>query len=265
MATVSPMERWSDRIHPVIVRELRQTVRSGGVVSMMTAGGLLASGVMIFAMGRFGAAATTGRGMGREVFVALSVMMFLIALVVSLTQTGNRMRAEREPGGIDLLYTTPLKPGGIVLAKIFCGLHEAILFMSVGLPMLYLTTFLRGIDVVTVLWSQLLAVPLLAGALVVTLFIGALRCGRFAKGLVSLVALGVLVPVSLAMYAAVVVTLAMNGVGAVVGMVTHGAGPGVLMICLMVLLVLFAGTIALVSRAGSGPVVACEEETNRHF
>jgi hypothetical protein len=244
------LERWSDRIHPVIVKELRQTVRSGTVLASMQLEGLLLLGTMLTRFGGLGGNVPLDSAIGKDLFQLLVALSFSLTLILIVFSASTRILDERIPGEIDLLYTTPLEASSIIRAKLFCGLYEALLHFSMALPALFLCTLLRGVDVVSVLISLIVAIPLLLAPLQAMIFVGTLRAGRSIKGILGILGFAVSFPVCVGVFAICVNLLIKGGPSGLFSAFVSSGGIGVMFIYVAVLGVMHGMSIALIATPG---------------
>lgn len=205
-------ERWSAQdgaLNPVMVKELRQFARSRVLIFTVLAllGGLLvAVGGFAAAQGAKLALGAGAAATGGNLFGILMGILFYGALLVVPTYCAVRLSAERSPGGLDLLFTTSLRPGEIVRGKLYAAAVMALLVYSVALPFLLLTWLLRGIDLPTIVVTTAGAWFLTLCAAQFGIFFGALPISRAMKivlfGLFGLQALMAMPAMIFAMIAA---------------------------------------------------------------
>lgn len=140
---------WQD-LNPVVVKELRQAVRSwyvsGGLLLFL----LVLSIYILAFMANQSATIPVGGGFGAEVFQILITALSGACLLFIPAYTGTRLALERQDTNLDLLYVSTLSPGRIVRGKLFCGIYLAVLFFSACLPFIVLTNYMRGIDWLTI-------------------------------------------------------------------------------------------------------------------
>lgn len=176
-------------LNPVVVKELRQAVRSffvSGVLLLFLFALLIY--MLAFMAGR-SADPNANRGFGGEAFLVLSGILSAASLLFVPAYTGIRIALERQDGNLDLLYTTTLSPGRIIRGKLYSGLYLALLFFSACMPFILLTIFLRGIDLLTIgtTFYHLLAVTLLM--VQAAILVACLPVSLLFKALISLPAL----------------------------------------------------------------------------
>lgn len=207
-------ERWAackGALNPVMVKELRQFARSRVLVFTVLAllGGLLiAVGGFATAQGAKLALGAGTAATGGELFGILIGILFYGALLVVPIYCAVRLSAERSPVGLDLLFTTALRPGEIVRGKLYAAAVMVLLVYSVALPFLLLTWLLRGIDLPTIVVTTAGAWFLTLCAAQFGIFFGALPVSRAFKivlfGLFGLQAMMAMPAMIFAMIAATV-------------------------------------------------------------
>jgi hypothetical protein len=202
-AAARPQTRRRDwqniELNPVLVKELRQAVRSrvltSAVMTLLVAMFLAAAAFLV----RHGFIPDQDAELGLPVFRAFlgiltTASAFFLPLFICL-----RLAAERREGGLDLMFITAMKPGEIVMGKLLCGGCLCLLFLCVCMPFMAFTNLLRGLDLPTVLfvlvclysvvWLELqvgiviACVPAVAAVKMFVLFIYALLLGLGAYGL----------------------------------------------------------------------------------
>lgn len=180
--------RWD--LNPVVVKELRQAVRSFFVSGVLL---LFLFALLIFMLAFLAnrsAAAATNQGFGGEAFFILSGILGIASLIFVPAYTGIRIALERQEGNVDLLYTTTLTPGRIIRGKLFSGLYLALLFYSACMPFILLTVFLRGVDLLTIGITFLYLFGLTLLAVQAAILIACLPVSSLFKALVTLPIVG---------------------------------------------------------------------------
>jgi hypothetical protein len=163
MTFSSLVDRLDDWINPIVVKEVRQAVKSRLVVSVLMVFlvlMLLVMGVALSfqqASNQFGDSA---RGMGRNVFMSLQMLLLPTIMLVIPVYAAIRMGAERSETNADLLFISTLSPGSIISGKFVAAMAFAMLIFSIFAPFMTFTYLLRGIDIPTIafiLWIDVLA------------------------------------------------------------------------------------------------------------
>jgi hypothetical protein len=179
---------WSDRLNPIVVKELRQAVQSRFVVAALLA--LLV--IQIFAIGLFllsGSDALLNFDSGREVFMILFAILFAVSLLFVPLYTGVRLAAERSDTNVDLLFITTIKPRGIIAGKMLAAVVLAVLIFSACMPFMTFTYFLRGIDLPSIFIPLALAFVIVIGCTQAAVLIACMPINRAFKVVLAIIAL----------------------------------------------------------------------------
>jgi hypothetical protein len=185
MRLTAIIDRLDDRINPIVVKELRQAVRSRAVVAIL----LVFLGLQLFFVGFnlmvSGAQDVEGKGIdwgaGRTVFVYLQALLLITLMLLVPAYACIRLASERGDHNVDLLFISTLKPHSIIAGKFFAALMLALLVFSACAPFMTFSYLLRGIDIPTI--GTVLGIDLLCMAFgtMTALFLAALPGGRVVK------------------------------------------------------------------------------------
>lgn len=143
---LSRAERWSDRLNPILVREVVQAM-TGRIFMLTLAGAVLAVVLVTFAniwLER------DPQRIGREVFSSCLMCLAPILLFIVPMQAFLSMRQEVSGGTTEQLMLTHLSPLRIVTGKLAASFSQFVLFLAVFAPAMALTFLLRGVDVPTI-------------------------------------------------------------------------------------------------------------------
>jgi ABC-type transport system involved in multi-copper enzyme maturation permease subunit len=91
---------------------------------------------------------------GRAIFALLSLFQLLLVCFIAPAFTAGTISLEREKQTLDLLVSTPLRPGGIVLGKLVAALAYVFLMIIAGLPLSALVLMYGGVAVEDLLRQQ---------------------------------------------------------------------------------------------------------------
>jgi hypothetical protein len=156
------IDRLDDAMNPIVVKELRQAVKSRLVVSAL----LLLLLVQVIVLGAFlffrGIRQPDGVDYqaGREIFLTLQGIMMGLCMLLVPAYAGVRLAAERSDTNVDLLFISTLKPRAIVWGKFLAAVVLVLLIFSACAPFMTFTYLLRGIDIPSIL--LVLGIDLLA-------------------------------------------------------------------------------------------------------
>jgi hypothetical protein len=186
------MDRLDDALNPVLVKELRQAVRSRFVAALLFL--FLFAQLAIVALVLTGGAQSGIRpGLGRELFMALHGAILFACMIGLPVYTAVRLFGERGLEGLDLLYVTALTPRAITTGKMMAGFILALLLYSASLPFVTFTYLLRGIALEDIFLTLALGLLAVLTGLAFALAAAALGGGRVLRVLVGLMAFGTLV------------------------------------------------------------------------
>jgi hypothetical protein len=182
---VGRLERWSDWLNPLLVREVRQSLRgrvfSGAIVlTSLIAAIVLICGILAIATGK-----SRDDGNGLAIFSVLYYLLWGLCCVALPLSAAIRFRNERGSGEFELFLITGISARQVISGKLQAALVQVLLALSVAAPFLMICYLLRGIS------APQIAVNLLA----LTVFTVVLTQGGILIGVVttSKVAFGLLV------------------------------------------------------------------------
>lgn len=145
------LQSWKSReINPVLLKELRQAMRSRALavsVTGMTAMQFLAVSFFIV---RREFLVRGDKALGMPVFEALITILTVVTLFLLPLYVGARLAVERRESDLDLMFITALPPQKIVSGKLLAGAFVTILLFSVSAPFMTLANLMRGMDLLNV-------------------------------------------------------------------------------------------------------------------
>jgi hypothetical protein len=183
-----------DRLNPVLLKELRQMVRSRSlVVSLLFfLGALMAMSAGMLALASSSAAKNAvpdDLPVGMICFVCVYGLLGFITTLVIPFSVLNRIAREREPGRADLQYSTPLPPRAFVDGKALCGAVTGAFFVLAALPFMLLAYLLRGVGLGMIAGAAVSSVLGAAILSYVAILFGATKWSPLAKRVVFFLAL----------------------------------------------------------------------------
>jgi len=137
-------------LNPVVIKELRQGVRSWTVTGMLL---LFLVVLFITSLGFLITESfdvNANMGLGGTMFTSFMVILAGASVFFIPLYTGVRVAAERQDNNPDLLYVTTLSPTRIIHGKFLCSAYIVLLFFSACMPFMAFTNLLRGVDLPTV-------------------------------------------------------------------------------------------------------------------
>ncbi len=111
---------------------------------------------------------------GQSIFSMLSLFQLLLVCFIAPAFTAGSISLEREKQTLDLLISTPLRPGGIVLGKLTAALAFVFLMIVAGLPLSALVLMYGGVTVDDLLRQQAVLFASAVGFGAIGLFFSAL-------------------------------------------------------------------------------------------
>ncbi len=212
-ASPSRLAFLDDRVNPIVVKELRQAVKSWFIVGLLL---LLLSVLtliqLIWVMSSTDLGSTSSDG-GRDLFLVFQGTLLAISLLGLPVYTGVRLAAERASATSDLLYVTTIRPWSIVWGKLAAGVVVTLLVFAACAPFMIVTYLLRGIDPPTILFVLGLDFLLVLSGLVLAIFLGALPVGLGMKVFLGLIGVAALLWTFGLTTGGVVGSLVFSGVG----------------------------------------------------
>ena len=187
----SHLANWREwELNPIVIKELRQAVRSWAVTGML----LLFLLVLFIASLGFLISNTFEENANLEVGAGLFTTFLGILTVSSVffipLYVGIRVAAERQENNPDLLYVSTLSPFRIIFGKFLCGAYMAILFFSVCMPFMAFTNLLRGVDLPTVFFILGFLFLMVCAANMIAIFLACLPLSRPFKFLFIIYSIG---------------------------------------------------------------------------
>lgn len=185
------MTWFNDSINPIVIKELRQAVRSKFVIAML----MLLLGVQLFVIGAF--LVTSGNislrfDAGRQVFMILLTMMLGTCLLFVPIYTAIRLALERSDTHVDLLFITTIQPRAIIGGKFLAAIILTVLIFSACMPFMTFTYFLRGIDLPSIFVLLVFGFFVVAVSIQLAIFIACIPASRVFKVLLGLGGLNML-------------------------------------------------------------------------
>lgn len=184
MNVMAIIDRLDDKLNPIVVKELRQAVKSRMVVGILG----LFLGLQLLLLGFFllsGESRAQSQvidwSAGYEIFrIQQGVLLFTIMIAVP-AYACVRLANERTDQNVDLMFISTLRPASIVWGKFFAAMVLGLLVFSACAPFMTFAYLLRGIDMPSIL--TVLAVDFLAMSfgVMVALFVASIPGGRAVK------------------------------------------------------------------------------------
>jgi hypothetical protein len=154
MRLTAIIDRMDDWINPIVVKELRQAVKSRAVIAIL----LIFLGLQLFLVGLYlfirmqqGLGEIAELTAGREIFMVLQAMLIITLMLLVPAYACIRLAGERSDHNVDLLFISTLRPHSIIAGKFFAALMLALLVFSATAPFMTFAYLMRGIDIPTIM------------------------------------------------------------------------------------------------------------------
>lgn len=142
-------ERLSDRVSPILVRELQQAVTARGFAVTLGVASLVV--MMVAVIFTWRDSAPRGGELGRDALGWCLVWLVPIAVIIVPLRALNGMRQEIVGGTAEQLLLTRLRPSRIALGKVAAGLTQYSVYLGVFAPLFGLAYLLRGVSMGSIL------------------------------------------------------------------------------------------------------------------
>lgn len=166
----SPAREFLASVTTIMVKELRSRMRGRrafivltGYLALLAA---IAYGVYLSVAPLARSAAEAGFGdaefqaanvsslIGMAIFSVLSILQIVLVSVIAPAFTAGQISLEREKQTLDLLVTTPLRPGAIVIGKLATALAFVVLMILAAIPISGLVLMYGGAQVIDIVRQQ---------------------------------------------------------------------------------------------------------------
>ena len=183
----SHFANWRDwELNPVVVKELRQAVRSWTVTGVLL---LFLTVLFIASVGFLVSQSFEGdvnEELGSTMFGTFVTILAGASILFIPLYLGIRISAERQESNPDLLYVSTLTPGQIIRGKFLCGAYITVLFFSACMPFMAFTNLLRGVDLPSVFFILFVLFLVVCSLNQAAIFLACLPLSRPFKNLIAL-------------------------------------------------------------------------------
>ena len=188
------VDKLDDVLNPIVVKELRQAVKSRIVLSALMLFLLVQLFILLLSLSFNDRRAIDEVNLhaGREIFQILQGILLGTCLLLIPAYAGVRLASEHSDTNVDLLFISTLRPRGIIAGKLQASVVLILLIFSACAPFMTFTYLLRGIDIpsiILVLVMDFLVVLLCTQG---AIFLGAVPASTSLKLLLGLFGLGLL-------------------------------------------------------------------------
>ncbi len=123
-----------------------------------------------FGLGQANASALVGQ----SIFSVLSVFQVIMVSMIAPAFTAGQISLEREKQTLDLLITTPLRPGAIIVGKLLTALAFVVLMIVAAVPICAIVLMYGGASVEDIVRQQLVLLAVAIGFGTIGIFASAL-------------------------------------------------------------------------------------------
>ncbi len=148
---VARIERLGEMLNPLLVKEVRQALKSRQFSITFTAVLCLSWLWSIAGVARLGPTVAYGAN-GPEIFFGYYLILAFPLILIVPYSAYRSLIAEREDNTYELVAITTLRPRQIVAGKLGIAVAQMAVYFSAVAPCLAFTYLLRGIDVPTIFW-----------------------------------------------------------------------------------------------------------------
>lgn len=190
------VEKLDDAINPIVVKELRQAVRSRFVVAVILLFLILQLvylGIHLTIAGLNGWLDTIDYQAGRDVFTGFQVVVLATCMLFLPAYAGARLAGERSEVNTDLLFITTLQPRKIISGKLASSVILAVMIFSACAPFMAFTYFLRGIDLVSIFFVIGIDFLVVIGSVHLMVFLAVIPANRVLKAFLGVIGFAMLV------------------------------------------------------------------------
>ncbi len=111
---------------------------------------------------------------GQSIFAVLSILQLILVSLVAPAFTAGQISLEREKQTLDLLVSTPLRPGAIVVGKLLTALAFVVLTILAAIPITAIVLMYGGASIEDLVSQQILLLTTAIGFGAVGIFASAL-------------------------------------------------------------------------------------------
>ena len=152
MSGVELARRLVDRANPIVVKEVRQAVRNKAYVALYQIVLFVCLAISLVACGSYVQTGNPQASIGDEVFIAFLFCLGITGIILMPMMAFQSMNSERTENAYELLSVSGLSPERIVRGKFGAILLQLTLLYSAYAPFMAFSYFLRGLDVVQMVY-----------------------------------------------------------------------------------------------------------------
>jgi ABC-type transport system involved in multi-copper enzyme maturation permease subunit len=178
----SAPREFADAVATIMVKELRSRMRGRRAFILLTLYlgllAVLAYGVYLITAPNvnngFIGSANASALVGQAIFITLSIFQLILICFIAPAATAGQISLEREKQTLDLLISTPMRPGAIVIGKLAAALAYVVLMIVAAVPITAIVLMYGGATVTDIVRQQVVLLAVAVGLGAVGLFYSAL-------------------------------------------------------------------------------------------
>lgn len=153
-------------VQTIMVKELRSRMRGRrafivltiylAILALITYGvyAIVAPNARLMVGGGFGQANASAL-IGQSIFTVLSILQLILVCFIAPAFTAGQISLEREKQTLDLLVSTPMRPGAIVIGKLAAALAFVVLMIVAAVPITAIVLMYGGASIDDIVRQQL--------------------------------------------------------------------------------------------------------------
>jgi ABC-type transport system involved in multi-copper enzyme maturation permease subunit len=174
----SPLREFGASVATIMVKELRSRMRGRrafvvltiylALLALITYGAyLIVAPTAQAGFGGFGNQANASGVIGQTIFSLLSIFQLILVCFIAPGFTAGQISLEREKQTLDLLVSTPMRPGAIVIGKLAAALAFVVLMIVAAVPITAIVLMYGGASFDDIVRQQLvlLSTAIVLGAI----------------------------------------------------------------------------------------------------
>lgn len=183
-ARASAPREWLSAVGTIMVKELRSRMRGRrafvvltvylGILALIAYGAYVVIVPSVRAQGGFGGPVNASAMVGQAIFILLSFFQLLLVCFIAPAFTAGAVSLEREKQTLDLLVSTPMRPGAIIVGKLLAALAFVFLMIVAAVPLSALVLLYGGAEAEDIVRQQIVLLATAVGLGAIGLFYSAL-------------------------------------------------------------------------------------------
>jgi ABC-type transport system involved in multi-copper enzyme maturation permease subunit len=181
----SPLREFGASVATIMVKELRSRMRGRrafvvltiylALLALITYGAyLIVAPTAQVGFGGDGGQANVSGIIGQTIFTLLSIFQLVLVCFIAPGFTAGQISLEREKQTLDLLVSTPMRPGAIVIGKLAAALAFVVLMIVAAVPITAIVLMYGGASIGDIVRQQLVLLATAVALGAIGLFFSAL-------------------------------------------------------------------------------------------